>query len=255
MTVTYDFTDQVVLVTGAGSGIGRAAAQAFARAGAVVVAAGRSTLGLDETVDLIDEQGGTATATVVDISDSDQVKELMGHIVRVHGRLDVAHNNAGVFPAPAPLADLDADTWNDTVAVNLTGVFYCLQAEIKVMRSAGGGTIINTASNIGAHSHRPGLAAYTATKAAVSALTAAAALDHISDGVRVNAVSPGATATRMSLRPGETDGDRALRLMQVVPIGRVGQVSEIVNTVLWLASSESSFVVGQDIVVDGGVTA
>lgn len=255
MSLAYGFTDHVALVTGAGSGIGRASALAFAQSGAAVIAAGRTKSGIDVTVDLIQDHGGSVTGVTVDVSDAEQARELVDRIIRSHGRLDIAHNNAGVFPTPSPVADMDTAAWDDAVGTNLNGMFYCLQAETQPMRSAGGGVIVNTAANIGRHSHRPGLAAYVATKAAVSALTATAARDHIGDGVRINAVSPGSTATSMSLRPGETDGDRAQRVAQTVPIGRVGEVSEIVNTVLWLASPESSFVVGHDLVADGGAAA
>jgi NAD(P)-dependent dehydrogenase (short-subunit alcohol dehydrogenase family) len=139
--------------------------------------------------------------------------------------------------------------------VNLTGVLLSMQQEIAHMRAHGGGVIVNTASNIGYHGRRPGMAAYAASKAAVSTLTRVAALDHIKDNVRINAVSPGATDTGMSLRPGETDADRAARLATTVPIARVATTDEIVHAVLWLASDESSFVVGHDLVVDGGVTS
>ena len=255
MNVSYNFTDRIALITGAGSGIGRATALAFAGAGAIVIAAGKSQPGIDETIKLVAAAGGRGTGVYVDIRNRDAVQAMIDRIVQNYGRLDIAHNNAGIFPTPQPFADLDHTTWDDTIAINLTGVFNCLQAEINAMRPTKRGVIINTASNIGAHSRRPGLAAYIASKAAVTALTAAAALDHIGDGIRINAVSPGAVATRMSLRPGESEEDRANRLAQFVPIGRVGQVEEIVNAVLWLASDASSFVVGQDLVVDGGMTA
>jgi NAD(P)-dependent dehydrogenase (short-subunit alcohol dehydrogenase family) len=249
------FTDKVVLVTGAGSGIGRGSALAFAAEGATVVAVGTTKSTLDETVELIAHQGGTATSVVADVASADEVAEAVAFAVREFGGLHVAHNNAGFFPKPMPLADLPLELWTRAVQVNLTGVLLCMQHEVRHMRDNGGGVIVNTSSNIGAHGRRPGVAAYAAVKAGVSALTRGAALDHIGQGVRINAVSPGATATRMSLRPNETEADRAERLKSSVPIGRVGEVAEVVNAVLWLASDESSFVVGQDVVADGGVTA
>jgi NAD(P)-dependent dehydrogenase (short-subunit alcohol dehydrogenase family) len=135
-------------------------------------------------------------------------------------------------------------------------MFLALRAEVRRMRSQpSGGAIVNIASSIGAHTRRPGAAAYAATKAAVSALTRGAALDHIRDGVRINAVSPGPVDTPMSLRPGETEADRADRLRNALPLGRVSSRSEIAAAVLYLASDDASSVVGTDLVVDGGATA
>jgi NAD(P)-dependent dehydrogenase (short-subunit alcohol dehydrogenase family) len=249
------FDGKVVLVTGAGSGIGRGSALAFAAEGASVVAVGTTKSALDETVELIGRQGGTGAAVAADVSSPDEVAEAVAFAIGEFGGLHIAHNNAGFFPKPAPLADLPFETWTKAVAVNLTGVMLCMQQEIRHMRDNGGGVIVNTSSNIGAHGRRPGVAAYAAVKAGVSTLTAGAALDHIGQGIRINAVSPGATATRMSLRPNESEADRAERLKSSVPLGRVGEVAEVVDAVLWLASEESSFVVGQDVVADGGVTA
>jgi NAD(P)-dependent dehydrogenase (short-subunit alcohol dehydrogenase family) len=141
------------------------------------------------------------------------------------------------------------------LGTNVTGTWLCLKHEIAHMRAHGGGAIVNMASNIGAHGRLPNLAAYAASKAAVSALTRTAARDHIADGVRINAVSPGATDTDMSRRPGETDADRAARLKDAIPLGRVGATAEVAAAVLWLASDEAAFTVGHDLVVDGGATA
>ncbi|WP_370150502.1 SDR family NAD(P)-dependent oxidoreductase [Streptacidiphilus sp. EB129] len=249
------FTDKVVLVTGAGAGIGRASARAFAAEGAVVVASGIRPESIEETVRLIEADGGKASAVPADVSRPDDVARLVRTVVERHGGLHVAHNNAGVFGGPAPVGDLDLAVWQNVLDVNLTGVLLCLQEEIRHMRAHGGGAIVNTSSNIGAHSRRAGLAAYATSKAAVSTLTKVAALDHVKDGIRINAVSPGPTDTSMSFRPGETEADRAARLAGAVPLGRVGSTAEVVAAVLWLASDEAGFVVGHDLVTDGGVTA
>ncbi|MGV9286259.1 SDR family NAD(P)-dependent oxidoreductase [Streptomyces sp. NPDC003719] len=253
---TQRFTGRTALVTGAGSGIGRAVALAFAREGANVVVAGRGREPLDETVALIEEAGGKALAVTADVSRAADVRAVVDAAVDHFGSLDVAVNNAGVFRGGVPLADLAEEDWHTQVDINVTGVFLALQAEIRHMRTQpAGGAIVNIASTFGVHKRSPGAAAYAATKAAVSVLTRGAALDHIADGVRVNAVSPGATATSMSLRPGETETGRAERMRDEVPLGRVSATAEVAAAVLYLASDDAASVVGTELVVDGGQTA
>lgn len=249
------FTGKVVLVTGGSSGIGRETARAFAREGATVVVAGRDEGRLAATVKEIEADGGTASAVVADVTRGDDVANLVATVVGRHGGLHVAFNNAGVLGVPAPAGDLDQDSFEAVLATNVTGTWLCLKHEIAHMRAHGGGTIVNMASNLGAHQRLAGLAAYSASKAAVAALTRTAARDHIAEGIRINAVSPGATDTEMSLRPGETEADRAARLKHAIPLGRVGTTAEVAAAVLWLASDDSAFTVGHDLVVDGGTTA
>lgn len=256
MATTTRFAGRTALVTGAGSGIGRDIALAFAAEGARVVVAGRRREPLSHTVRLIEEAGGKALAVTADVSRDAEIEAVVEAAVDRFGSLDVAVNNAGVFRGGQPLADLSSADWREQLDINLTGVFLALRAEVRRMRSQpSGGAIVNIASNIGAHTRRPGTAAYAATKAAVSALTRGAALDHIRDGVRINAVSPGPVDTPMSLRPGETEADRADRVRSALPLGRVSSTSEIAAAVLYLASDDASSVVGADLVVDSGATA
>jgi NAD(P)-dependent dehydrogenase (short-subunit alcohol dehydrogenase family) len=228
------FADKVVLITGGGGVIAKAIASAFEARGATVVLAGHD---------------------LADVTKPDEVSAMISTVVERHGGLHVAVNAAGIFGKGAPVADLDVDTWLSVVNVNLTGVFLCMKYEIAHMKAHGGGAIVNIASNIGAHGRRAGLSAYASSKAAVSVLTQTAAREYIGDGIRINAVSPGASDTPMSYRAGESKEDRDARVRSVTPAGRVSDPGEVASTVVWLASDEASYVVGHDLVVDGGTTA
>ncbi|MFF4578730.1 SDR family NAD(P)-dependent oxidoreductase [Streptomyces sp. NPDC001389] len=249
------FTGKTALVTGAGSGIGRAIALAFAAEGARVVAAGRTAAPLEETVALIAAAGGTAAALPADVTDSGRLAGLVRATVDRFGGLDVAVNNAGILRGTVPAADIAEEDWDEVLRTNITGVWMAMKHEIAHMRENGGGVIVNVASNLGAHTRIPNAAAYVTSKAAVAALTRAAALDHIREGVRINAVSPGATAAPMSLRPGETEADRVERMKHENPLGRLAEAEEVAAAVLYLASPQAGAVVGTDLVVDSGSSA
>lgn len=249
------FTDRTVLVTGGGTGIGRAVALAFAKEGAAVAVAGRTAESLAETVKLVEHDGGRAAAYTADITDSDDVADLIARVVADFGALDIAVNNAGSIGAIGPVGDINEDEWDALLRVNLTGTFLSMKQEIAHMRTAGGGVIINIASTLGAHKRRPGLAAYITTKAAVSALTRNAALDHAHENIRINAVSPGPLDTPMSYRPGEIAADRDARIRSTLPAGRIGSLAEVSAAVLYLASPEATFHIGTDLVLDGGAAA
>ncbi|TQJ87984.1 SDR family NAD(P)-dependent oxidoreductase [Streptomyces sp. SLBN-31] len=247
------FAGRTALVTGGGSGIGRAVALAFAAEGAYVVVAGRRREPLDETVALIERSGGKALAVPADVSRDTEATAVVRAAVETFGSLDVAVNNAGVFRGGAPLADLSEEDWRAQLDVNVTGVFLALRAQVRQMRAQrSGGAIVNVSSTFGLHTSPAGAAAYSATKAAVTALSRGAARDHIGDGVRINVVSPGATDTPMSLRPGETESDRTERAAAILPLGRISTTGEIAAAVLYLASDDAASVVGTDLVVDSG---
>ncbi len=249
------FTDRTVLVTGGGTGIGRAVALAFAAENATVVVSGRKRESLAETVRLVTDGGGRAAAVTADVTDSVQVARLVADVVARFGGLDIAVNNAGTIGATGAIGDIDEGEWHALIRTNLTGTLLSMKHEIAHMRTSGGGVIVNIASNLGAHKRVPGLGAYVASKAAVSALTRNAALDHMHDNIRINAVSPGPIDTPMSYRPGETTADRDARVGGQLPAGRVGRLAEISAAVLYLASPDAGFHVGTDLVLDGGAAA
>lgn len=247
------FHGKSVLITGAGSGIGRATALAFAAQGAQLVLGDSNAAGGQATARSVQEAGGTAEFVRADVTVSGDCANLVERAVQLYGRLDVAFNNAGINIRVAPIADIDDTEWARIMAVNLTGVFLCMRPEIAAMKRNGGGAIINTAS-VGGVIGTAGVTAYCASKHGVIGLTKSAALDHIGDGIRINAVCPGGTMTEM-LATWFKDPEVERRAVSQTPIGRMADPAEIARAVMYLASEESSFVVGHALVVDGGLTA
>ena len=247
-------TGKVAFVTGAGGGIGRAAALAFAREGASVVVADVSEKDNQETDRMIEEQGGRALAVRCDVTRAEDVKAALDNTVATFGRLDFAFNNAGIEPRkPAPTADYDLDEWERIIAIDLRGVFLCMKYEIPFMLKNGGGAIVNTSSGAGLIGIK-GSPAYTAAKHGVIGLTRAATLDYASQNVRVNAVCPGYIDTPMMNRFTGGTAEGRSKVISEEPIGRMGRPEEIADAVLWLCSDAAGFVVGSTMVIDGGQT-
>ena len=246
------FEGKVAIVTGAASGIGRASSIGFARNGAKVVVADVDRAGGEETVELINAAGGQACFAETDVSDSAAVQAMVNTAISEYGRLDFAHNNAGVVGAGASIADLPEEVWQRGIGVMLTGVFLCLKYEIPHILAQGpGGAIVNTSSGAGLIGF-PGMADYVSSKHGVIGLTRTAALELATTGVRVNCICPGTARSRMV---NDWMGDDPALEKQVVdlhPIGRIAEAEEIADAVLWLCSGESSFVLGHSLVVDGG---
>ena len=245
----------MALVTGAGSGIGRASARAFAAAGARVAVVDVDPAGAAETVALAGEDGGgEARAFACDVADEASVAAVVGAVTEAFGRLDFAHNNAGISPATGDCVRCPKDQWDATIAVNLTGVWLCMKHEIPAMVASGGGAIVNTSSGVGLQgmANQP---AYVASKHGVVGLTKAAALEFAEQGVRVNAVCPGTTMTGM-VRGGIDAGKYTLEAMAALaPMHRVADPAEIARAVRWLCSDEASFITGAVLPVDGGTLA
>jgi NAD(P)-dependent dehydrogenase (short-subunit alcohol dehydrogenase family) len=247
--------DKVALITGAGSGIGRAAAQRFATEGAAVVVVDLDAASAEESAAGIIEAGGRATAVTADVSRSEDCAAMVAHAEDAFGRLDVLFNNAGVMvPGDDDAVTTEESLWDLTMAVNAKGVFLGCKHGIPALRRAGGGSIINTASFVAVMGAATPQLAYTASKGAVLALSRELAVIHAREGIRVNALCPGPLRTEMLMRFLDTEEKRQRRLVHI-PVGRFGEATEIAEAALFLASDESSFITGTDFLVDGGITA
>jgi NAD(P)-dependent dehydrogenase (short-subunit alcohol dehydrogenase family) len=250
--MTTGLEDRVALVTGAGSGIGRASALAFAAAGARVVVADRDADGAHQTAQRIADTGAEAVTVEADVTDPAEVDALVVAALNAYGRLDCAHNNAGVFGELTPTAELSEDLWDRVMAVNLRGAWLCMRAELRHMLNNGGGAIVNTAS-VGGLVGFPGLPAYVASKHGLIGLTKSAALEYVQAGIRVNAICPGLTRTPMANEMCQHDPEiEAQLLAQYQPLGRMGAPEEVAAAAVWLCSDAASFVTGHAMAVDGG---
>lgn len=247
------FEGKTVLVTGAGSGIGQAAALLFAEEGGKVVVVDVRAAEAEKTSDRIQGAGGTAIALAADVSRAADCRAMVEKAVATFGRLDVAFNNAGIGGSGFPVADEEETAFDQIIGVNLKGVFLSMKFEIPAMLKTGGGVIVNTASVAGLVGER-GIALYAASKHGVVGLTRTAALDYIDQGIRINALCPGGTRTPL-LDAWFQDPNVEAQVMARHPIRRLADPKELARAALFLASDDSSFMVGHAMAVDGGLTA
>ena len=250
-----EFEGKVALVTGGGSGIGRATALAFAREGAQVVIGNRNVERGEETVSMIRNAGETASFKRTDVLIAAEIEALVDHAVKTYGRLDLAFNNAGTEGAVQPtLVEQTEANFDAVMGINVKGVWLSMKYEIPRMLEQGGGAIVNCSSVAGVIGF-PGIGIYVASKHAVIGLTKTAALEYSAQGIRINSVNPAVIDTEMVDRL--TDGMNMKKddLTTFHPIGRIGRVEEVAEAVLWLCSGKASFVTGHSLIVDGGFTA
>jgi NAD(P)-dependent dehydrogenase (short-subunit alcohol dehydrogenase family) len=246
---------KVAIITGTAAGIGRATAIKFAVEGAVIVGGDVSTVGNEETRELVEQSGGKMIIDTVDVTDNASVTALFGRAESEFGRVDIVFNNAGVMlPDDGDVFDTSDETIDATLAINVKGVLIGCRHAIPALRRAGGGSIINTASFVATLGAATPQIAYTASKGAVLALTRELAVVHARENIRVNALSPGPLRTEMLMRFLDTAEKRNRRLVHV-PMGRFGEAAEMANVAAFLASDDASYVTGANMLVDGGLTA
>jgi NAD(P)-dependent dehydrogenase (short-subunit alcohol dehydrogenase family) len=248
---SFNFSGKVALITGGGRGIGGVTAKLFAQSGAKIVIGDVDPAGR-ENVEAIKRDGGEAIFVQTDVRDEGQVKNLVATAVKTFGGLHCAFNNAGVLPPTVMLAEMDESIFDNTLAVDLKGVFLCMKHEIQHMLKNGGGAIVNTASIAGMIAE-PGISAYITAKHGVIGLSKAAAVEYAGHGIRINALAPGLVDTAMT-KAWFDDPDMRAHFLANTPIGRVSQPEEMAPVVLFLCSDFASFAVGQTFVIDGGYT-
>jgi NAD(P)-dependent dehydrogenase (short-subunit alcohol dehydrogenase family) len=246
--------NKVILVTGGGSGIGRATSLLLAKQGAKVMIADYAPEGAERTVKAIKESGGDANCVAADISIATQVEALIKQTVATYGRLDGAFNNAGIEGKMSDTVDYPEDVFDRIMAINLKGVWLCMKYEIPQMLKTGGGAIVNTASGAGLVGV-PMLSAYNASKHGVVGLTKTAALEFAQKNIRVNCVCPGLINTPMVARMIDSGGMNEQDFVAAEPVRRMGRPEEIGEGVVWLLSDAASFVTGHSMSIDGGYVA
>ena len=251
--MNLSFESKVALVTGAASGLGLAAAKAFAQAGAAVALADWNGQAARSAAESLTAQGHQALAIQCDVADDAQVEAMVEQTVATFGRLDAAYNNAGVQNVLADAADATREDFDRVMAINLRGVWSSMKFELRHMRKQGSGAIVNC-SSIGGLVGGARRGTYQAAKHGVLGLTKSAAIEYASQGIRINAVCPGIIDTPMVAGMLTTQADALGEMLKEVPIGRLGRAEEIANAVLWLCSPAASFVIGHALAVDGGFT-
>ncbi len=252
--MTTGMQGKVVVITGAGAGIGRACAVSFAEAGARVAVADIANDSGYETVKMIEGRGGHAVFLNVDVADGNSVHEMLEETVKEFGGLDYAVNNAGIEGQSADTAECSEDNWDRVIAINLKGVWNCMRHEIPRMLERGGGAIVNMASVAGLVGFT-GLPAYCASKGGVIQLTRTAALEYATRGIRVNAICPGVIHTAMVERLIGGDNEKEKAFTALEPVNRMGRPEEIARAAVWLCSDDASFVTGHPLAADGGFVA
>ena len=250
--MTGRLQNKVVIVTGGGSGIGRASALCFSEEGAKVVIGDVSIAGGEQTVRLIKEAGGDAIFVRCDVSVLEDAKAMVEKATDAYGRLNCAFNNAGIEGVNAPVADYPDEVWDKAIGVNLMGVYHCMKYEIAAMLKGGGGSIVNNSSILGMVGF-PNASAYVASKHGVLGLTKTAALEYATQNIRVNAVCPGFIETPMLERGGITTQPAVKKyITDLHPMKRMGKPEEIAESVVWLFTDAASFVTGSALMIDGG---
>jgi len=251
--IQYNFNNKVVLITGAGSGIGLTTAKAFAEAGASVALADYNEQAVQLAAKQLREAGHNAIAIRCDVSNEDDVKNMVEQTVKAFGKMDYAYNNAGMHVTVAETADALSEDFDKAIAVNLKGIWLCMKYELQEMRKHGSGAIVNCSSQSGLVG-TANLGAYTAAKHGVVGLTKASALEYASRGIRINCVCPGTTETPMVANAVADRPEHMDAIISAIPQGRMGKAEEISSAVLWLCSDGAGFMIGQAVTPDGGYT-